>query len=192
MFSLLLFTMTSCELFTTRNPEAPDKNKSTFIPPTSPSIVVSNFISSIIEKNSSNYISCLADTTQNDKYPFNFRPTGDAATLYASIFQSWSLASERNYFNKLITATAIDVKPELTFENSRFDILLPDSALFVADYNLKINHDIAYINKEFRGTMQLIIFPRNNGLWSIKNWTDLKFVNDSIPSWSFLKGQLSN
>jgi hypothetical protein len=91
-----------------------------------------------------------------------------------------------------MTSTGADVKPELLLNNPRFEILLPDSALFSTDYTLRINHDINFVSKEFKGSLQFIIYPRNNGLWTIKQWTDINHGNDSIGSWSFLKAQLSN
>jgi hypothetical protein len=134
----------------------------------------------------------LSDTTQGDINQYYYYPTADALTIYSSVFQSWNLASERNYFDKLMTSTGADVKPELLLNNPRFEILLPDSALFSTDYTLRINHDINFVSKEFKGSLQFIIYPRNNGLWTIKQWTDINHGNDSIGSWSFLKAQLSN
>jgi len=193
---LILFLMAllivSCELFTTRNPEEPDTGKSSFVPPTSPNIVISNFISAIVEKNVENYISCLSDTSSSDKYPFYFKPTANAFALYSSIFQSWNNFNERNYFNKLISAMPSDINPMISFENSRFEILMPDSAVFVADYELKVEHLLTSIDKNFKGTLQFTIFPRDNGLWIIKTWYDLQNQTDSIKSWSFLKAQMAN
>ncbi len=185
-------TLSACGLFETREAAPPDTGKSSFVPPTSPNIVISNFISAVDEKNVENYIACLADTAQSDKYYFYFKPTADAFALYSSIFGNWSLHSERNYFNTMISAMPDDVNPDIKLLNTRFEVLLPDSAVFVADYNLIVEHSIASVNKQFSGTLQFTIYPRNNGLWSIKTWYDLQNNADSIQSWSFLKAQLAN
>ena len=69
---------------------------------------------------------------------------------------------------------------------------MPDSAVFVADYELNVEHLLTNIDKNFKGTLQFTIFPRDNGLWSIKTWYDLQNQTDSIKSWSFLKAQMAN
>jgi len=189
---LVMAGLTACDMFATRNPEEPDSGKSSFIPPTSPSIVVSNFISAVAEKNVENYLLCLSDTVQSDKFYFNFKSTADAFALYSSIFVNWSRHSERNYFNKLITNMPKEVYPKISLNNTRFEVLLPDSAIFVADYDLKVEHLINSVNKHFNGRLQFSIFPRENGLWSIKSWYDYDVIQDTIQSWSFLKAQLAN
>ena len=187
-----MLLLSGCGLFETREPESPDTGKSSFIPPTSPNIVISNFISAIDEKNVENYIACLADTAQSDKFYFFFKPTADAFALYSSIFQKWNLYSERNYFNKMIIAMPSDVYPKIELQNTRFEVLLPDSAVFVADYRLTVEHSINSVNTLFIGTLQFTVFPRDNGLWSIKTWYDLQNNADTVQSWSFLKAQLAN
>ena len=188
----MMLLLAGCGLFSTRTPEEPDTGKSSFIPPTSAQIVVSNFISAISEKNVDNYIQCLADTAQSDKFYFFFKPSADAFSLYSSIYANWNLYSERNYFNKLISVMPREKKPQLVLNNSRFEVLLPDSAVFVADYDLIVEHQLNSVDKKFHGALQFTIFPRANGLWSIKSWYDLQNYQDSIQSWSFLKAQLVN
>ena len=83
-------------------------------------------------------------------------------------------------------------KPQLVLNNSRFEVLLPDSAVFVADYELIVEHQLNSVDKKFHGALQFTIYPRANGLWSIKSWYDLQNYQDSIQSWSFLKAQLVN
>ncbi len=184
--------ISACDMFSTRNPEEPDRGKSSYVPPTSPSIVVSNFISAIAEKNVENYLLCFADTSKSDKFYFQFKPTADAFSLYSSIFANWSIHSERNYFNKLINNIPADILPQISFKNTRFEVLLPDSAVFVADYELNIKHLINSVKKHFNGRLQFAIYPRDNGLWSIKSWYDYDVNKDTVQSWSFLKAQLAN
>jgi len=192
LFITLTLILSACDMFSTRNPEEPDTGKSSFVPPTSPSIVISNFVSAVAEKNVENYLLCLADTAQSDKFYFNFKPTADAFALYSSIFVNWSRHSERNYFNKLITNMPDEVYPKISLTNTRFEVLLPDSAVFVADYDLKVEHLINSVNKHFNGRLQFTVYPRDNGLWSIKSWYDYDVIQDTVQSWSFLKAQLAN
>ena len=192
LFIALTLILSACDMFSTRNPEEPDTGKSSFVPPTSPSIVISNFVSAVAEKNVENYLLCLADTAQSDKFYFYFKPTADAFALYSSIFVNWSRHSERNYFNKLITNMPDEVYPKISLTNTRFEVLLPDSAVFVADYDLKVEHLINSVKKHFNGRLQFTVYPRDNGLWSIKSWYDYDVIQDTVQSWSFLKAQLAN
>lgn len=177
-----------------REPEPPDTGRANFEPPTSPAIVIANLQNAIKEKNVENYIACLADTSQQDPKHFTFVPSSDAMSLYSSIFQYWNLFSERAYLNKLFSSLPIDIVPEVKLNNSRFDIMLPDSAVFIADYSFNINQNKANNEELFLGTMQLILFPRSNGLWSIKTWFDFQQKSDttSANTWSILKAMYGN
>lgn len=184
--------MSGCNLFSTRTPEEPNKKKSSFVPPTSASIVISNFINSITEKNVENYIACLSDTSQGDRQSFLFHASSEAMSAYSSTFVSWNLFSERRYFSTLINSTPADITPSFTFLNGKFDVLSPDSAVFTSSYMLKVNHTIDALAKSYSGIMQLTIVPRTSGLWSIRTWYDLQNSSDSLQSWSILKARLAN
>ncbi|MDP3582568.1 MAG: hypothetical protein Q8S39_11595, partial [Ignavibacteria bacterium] len=53
---ILLVILTSCDMFSTREPELPTTSSSTQVPATTPDILFSNFKSSIEEKIIDNYI----------------------------------------------------------------------------------------------------------------------------------------
>jgi hypothetical protein len=76
---VILF-ISGCALFETRTPEPPTGGTGTFVPPTSPEIVIDNFIDCIRNKNVDNYISCFADSG------FFFTPSSNAATAFPSFF----------------------------------------------------------------------------------------------------------
>ena len=190
---LLVNLVCSCNLFSTRSPEAPDSGKSSFQLPTSASIVISNFKNAIIEKNVNNYILCLADTSLGDKRPYIFFASSEANALYGSVFQNWKINSERQYFNSLINNTPQDNVPTIIFSNSRYDVLSPDSAVYTTDYYLYINHTVSSINKNFAGTLQFSLAPRPSGLWSIYQWIDSSPSGvDTVKfTWSMMKAQFS-
>lgn len=189
----MLILISACNLFSTRSPETPDTGKSSYQLPTSASIVISNFKNSIIEKNVDNYILCFADTSQGDKRNYIFFASSEANALYSSVFQNWKINSERQYFNSLINKTPQDNFPTIIFSNSRFDIIVPDSAVFTTDYYLYINHTESTISKKFAGTLQFSISPKSSGLWSIYQWIDSSPSGiDTIKStWSMMKAQFS-
>lgn len=180
-------------MFSTREPEEPDTGRSAFLPPTSPNIVISNFITSITEKHSGNYIACFTDENQNNENAsFQFIPSADALAVYSSVFSSWGINSEQIAFNSLLANMAKESYPELTFSNSELEIYA-DSAVYTADYYLKINHQIASISNEFAGALTMSIMNHDNGQWSINRWRDLKLKDDTIGvTWSVLKAQFAN
>jgi hypothetical protein len=191
---LILFTITACDLFSTRSPEEPNTGKSSNQPATSPSIVISNFIYSIEEKNTQNYLSCLLETGESTTQSYNFIPSSEALAQYFDIFKDWGIDKERQYFTNFLTKINTEVAPSLVLSNDRFDVLLPDSAVYIANYKLIISPNIQSLQNEYLGTLQFTIIPNNTGLWNISKWTDISItVNDTLkPSWSFLKAQLSN
>lgn len=180
-----------CELFMTRTPEEPNTKKSSFQPPTSPSIVIDNFINSIIEKNPDNYIACFYYET-NHNQRFSFVPSNEVRTTYASLFQDWNTQKERFYFSSLMNNLPLDVKPEIKIDIVPFDLLVPDSAVFNSNYYLYLNHTIENYPKVFTGNLQFTIIPNKSGLWSILRWTDNKNEKDTNSTWSVLKVRFSN
>ena len=192
-----LLSVTSCNLFKTRQPEDPNTGQSSYHPPTSPDTVISNFINAILEKNSENYNLCFSDTSKSDKFNYYFISSSDAS-IYASLFQNWNIISEQRFFVSLITKISSDVQPEIIFSNStyHFDVKTPDSAVFITDYYLHVEHNLPSVNKTFAGTLQFTITSNpKNGLWGIYRWTDSRpsSATDTVKAtWSILKAQFSN
>ena len=72
---LCTLLISGCDIFTTRTPENPLNAGGIFTPPTSASLVIENLLNAIKEKNTENYILCLADTTRNARQSFQFYPS---------------------------------------------------------------------------------------------------------------------
>lgn len=193
---LLLFILLiqGCDLFNTRTPEDPDTGRSTFQPPTQPSIVVSNFRNAISEKNIDNYLLCFSDNSVDSSIgKFIFHPSVDASTLYPGLFDNWGSENERKYFNSLKSRLPSDINPIILFKNESYGISQPDSVVITYKYYLKLNFVDNSIDKEYAGTIQLTLVSQKNGLWSIFRWQDIKSPNDTIDAtWSKLKGQMIN
>jgi hypothetical protein len=188
----VIFVFHGCELFTTREPEKPDSSKSSFQPPVNPNLVISNFISAINEKNTTNYISCLADTLQSDNIQFHFYPSASAYAVYKNLFDNWNLTSEQQYFMSFVSKMLTEDKPVLLLSNLLFNNL-PDSVIFQSDYKLTINHTDDTKYKEFSGSLQFTLMQKSNGLWSIVRWIDVAPQADSIKNtWSIFKAQFTN
>ncbi|MFC2132128.1 hypothetical protein ACFLSQ_11905 [Bacteroidota bacterium] len=190
-FLLCFILISGCDLFSTRSPEIPDTGRTKYQPPTSASIVISNFINSIIEKNSENYISCFSDTAQNNR-EYLFTPSSEAASQYPELFSYWDRSKELRAFNFMLAAIKEDNIPDITLTNDGWEILLPDSAVFYSDYLLTVPHDLQSTPNVFSGKLQFTLLPNNNQ-WSIIKWIDISVDSDTIkPSWSVLKASFSN
>lgn len=176
----------ACDLFAPRTPEAPDNQNTRFIPPTSPEIVVSNFINSIKDLNNSNYIACL------DKDKFSFQPSADVFSKYSEIFLKWDINSEKIYFYAMNADNSEKINPKISLLASGFDIMSSDSAVYLSDYKIQCEF-IDEAPREFAGKFQMNIVKKSDGLWYIRRWNDFQNPNDSIKfTWSALKAKYSN
>lgn len=188
---IFLIFLIGCGLFETRDSESPHSNSSTFVPPTSANIVVENLRNSILDKNPDNYVACLFNNPDSD-LEYSFMPSTQASAVYQSIFDNWQVNDERLSFLSMTSNLPTELKPDLIWSNARYEVLLPDSAVYVADYYLNIPHNSESIAKSFSGTMQLTIIPETGGLWSIIRWIDRYKTSDTLETWSFAKAQFYN
>ena len=185
--------MQACDAFTTRSPEDPDTGRSSYQPPTSPSIVIDNLSNSILEKNSENYISCFTDSVPYEVKSFIFIPTAEVNSKYPNLFNNWDINDEKQYFVSLLSSIPDEVLPEINFDSGNFEILSPDSAIYISNYYLNVNHSVNNVPNIFSGRLKFSIFPNNNGLWAIGAWSDFTRENDTISvAWSNLKALFGN
>lgn len=194
LYVVFISLFTGCDLFSTREPEKPVTSSGTFLPPTSASIVIENLQNAIKEKNAENYILCLADTTKNAKRSFQFTPSSDVAARYATLFSTWGIANERQYLITMLSKISSDDYPLLTLSNNRFDVITPDSAVFVSDYTLIANHTSATAPTKVTGVIRFTIIPDATGLWAISRWSDANLAQGGViqSTWSEMKAQFSN
>ncbi len=189
----LLLTV-GCNVFTTRDPESPNSGRSSFLPPTSAQIVVANFKSAIVEKNTENFIQCFADTAKGATLPFVYEPSASVSAQYPSLFQLWNIGSERQSFQSMMNKLPTDILPILQLTNDRYDVTTPDSSVYEAEYLLSVPHSVQTIPTQARGYLRLTIRVQNGGLWSIHRWSDSSPIRpDSVGNtWTLLKAKFSN
>jgi hypothetical protein len=188
LIAALSLAPAACGILETRTPQPPAQTSSTFVPATSPSIVLDNLINAVRERNTDNYIRCLVDSNFSDKR-FSFVPTQVAQSTYAIKFISWSLSSERGYFENLKSQTPSTATALLFFSSQKFGSVQSDSALFTGAYDLVFQHDQSGVSQEAKGTLQFYLATDRNKLWSIYRWIDLQSGSDF--SWSEMKGRFS-
>ncbi|MEJ5350278.1 MAG: hypothetical protein WHS65_01670 [Melioribacteraceae bacterium] len=181
IISLLLV---SCDIFSTRTPEEPNKPSSSYLTATSPEILFSNFKSSVEEKIIENYISCFVDTSFLKK-KFIFIPASGSSAQYP-VLNNWTIREEKQYFINLISKLPQGKNIILLIENTQTN-LFGDSAVYYFDYALTINSNNQLIGGTFKGTAQFKIFSDSRGQWSIVEWQDIK--KENFLCWSDLKGR---
>ncbi|MFH1052432.1 MAG: hypothetical protein V1779_16055 [bacterium] len=182
-----------CDLFSTRTPEPPDAGRSGFLPPTTATIVLTNFKNAIKEKNSENFLACLSDSTTGDQ-SYVYIPSTEAMAKFPGKFNDWNKNSEQRSYNSILAAIKEEQIPELIFKTgfNDFEILTSDSAVFYSDYYLLIPHSKEAVPTEFEGTIQFTI-NLSKQRWSITRWIDISSLEDSAKySWSILKANFSD
>jgi hypothetical protein len=177
----------ACGLFDTRDAEAPKNVSSSFVPPTSPELVLANLQNSISERNENDYIRCLVDTVSTARV-FEFVPTAAAAARYASVFRSWSLASEKAWFTAITALTPPAAASSLLLSGG-FTLRAADSAVYQGDYQLTFAHGIGGAPETTRGNLQFVMAADRASFWSIVRWIDSPSGNDA--SWSEFKGRFA-
>lgn len=174
----LLFS--SCDLLTTREPEAPDKPRDNFQIATTPEKLIENLQNSFNDKIAENYIMCFSQ----DK--FNFSPSAGSLLKYSSL-QNWDIKSEDLYFKNMINGVEKNSQISLSFSKDVFNRAV-DSVNFTAEYLLNIPFVDNQLPKSFTGTVNFTFVKDSTLQWVITRWQDFKKENQ--PDWSDLKGRL--
>jgi hypothetical protein len=173
-----------CDLFQTRDPQAPSQSNSTFSPPVSPDIVLSNLEAAIRDYNVDNYIRCFSDPAVR---PYEFVPSQGVRANYPGLFSQWTLESERRYFLNL--GTPKGGSPSLSFSNQQSLTVSSDSVIYNMNYILIFPHHRPNVPQSVQGNMQISIGSDNQHRWSIYRWQDFKTATDS--TWSYWKAVFS-
>ena len=188
----VLFSSFCCDLFTTRDPEKPTQNNSTFIQPVTPDIVLENLKNSIAQNNIDNYVRSFVDSSSSgtgtsSTRSYIFIPSAEISAQYASVFSSWTSENERHYFQNL--GQPLNGTPYLTFSETTTLVVSSDSVVYTMNYTFYFPHRRTGITQSVQGNMQLYLGANSQRLWSIYRWQDNKTVSDS--TWSYWKAVFS-
>lgn len=186
---LMIILFASCNLFETRSPEPPEGSSQNYPPSVSPQILMDNFVKSLNFKNIAAYSVCFVN---DGNHAFNFVPAAEAVSIYPGIFDNWDLASEKLFAQNFFSKFGTEDYPSFSLSNQNFISVLPDSAVFVGDYEMVVNSRENSINNIYKGSLQMVLVPSINGIWLIYRWYDLKTKNDGFPSLSILKAKLKS
>jgi hypothetical protein len=188
---LVLAAMTcycACENpFGTREPEAPNTSQSKWIQPTSPNYVLVNLKNALLEKNNSNYLRCLADTSVS-KLEFKFFADPAAMNANPGLFQRWGKEDEVNYLNQLFSILPKDSTIGATFNRLK-ETTFQDSVILLQTYSLVFNEkcDSAPCMRYMEGQAEFRLLRTEDDLWYIYRWSD--FSTSDNETWSDLKAR---
>lgn len=186
VISVFIFSyLQGCGIFDTRTPENPNTSRSNYQPPTSPDIVISNLEYSIQDKNSNNY-----DKNISTSY-YSYVPDAKSRQIYGIIFDDWNQASERHYYENLISQTNENSSSKLFLSNLTTNLINADSAISTADYILVFQHKKTNIPTTATGNMRLTFKADESAFFYINKWEDFR-KNDTDFTWSELKASFSN
>ncbi|MGI6369387.1 MAG: hypothetical protein GX372_07900 [Ignavibacteria bacterium] len=183
---VIIITACACSILETREPENPEGSRGTFVPPTTPDIVMQNLIEAFNNKNGNNYSECFSKTK------FKFYPTSNVMAKYQSIFQNWDYQNEQKYMKATIANMQNESNPQLIFDKQKFDFISTDSAVFNAEYMIRCDFQMQNIENIYEGQMIITISAENNGLWAITKWQDFDKKDSQYKTWSQLKANFYN
>ena len=178
---MLLFLLAQgCSLFTPREPEDPVDEAGTFLQPDTPEQVIENIRAAIAELNTPNY-------GRSINQEFIFRPTASAAALDPAIWSNWSQSEEQQYFGTMAAAAQFGANHQLQLNDETISIISEDQYVLDASYILSINHNRPDVPTMAQGRLIWVITQGEDGLWSLKEWTDREV--GGVASWSTLKSE---
>lgn len=180
---MLILLIKGCGIFDTRAPEMPNNIRSTYLPPTSPEIVLDNLSFAIQEKNSENYLKCISYGN------YTYIPDSKSQLTYGQIFLNWDRISEKHYMDVLISNTNSSSTSVLFLDNKNLELINSDSATFNAEYIVVFQHRLNY-PKSAKGNITLYLSADENNLFNISRWEDFR-RNDTDYTWSELKANFS-
>jgi hypothetical protein len=171
-----------CSLFATREPEPPGSGgTSVFKQPDRPDVVIENLVSAVGGMSTFNYTRCLSGDT------FTFTPTISAQQTYPDVFTGWGMDSEELWFSTMSSAARQTSGHSLVISDLREESVSATERRFIGDYTLTVYHNRASqgVPNLVRGRFIMTLVGADNGLWSIREWTDISV--GANPSWSDLK-----
>src|SRR5690606_36957223 len=172
----LMLTMLCSGCFNVREPEKPDA-VSEWIPPTQPDILLDNFTRSVRSLNIAVYSRCFTPG-------FRFKADPAVAGANIALFENWTVAEERDYFNSLKNQTPANNLNLLELTKTRENFFRADSLEQFFSYKLRTSHqDTTLQPHDFTGAMRLVLTRKNNE-WLIARWEDNR---DNQACWSDLK-----
>lgn len=186
-FLLLVIVGGGCELFTTRDPQAPlGSNGEGWNLPLTPRDVLSNMENAIGRRSDVDYMHSFSSTDAGlPDYAFIADPQAIADN--PGRFENWGFAEETRYAQTLFNPAnlPLDSLSTVTFNVSQ-ERVIGDSARINAGYSLHLGH-LRTAPRSMEGQLEFNLLRGNDGGWYIQRWSDLRTGGDAC--WSDLKAK---
>ncbi|MBN2411843.1 hypothetical protein JXQ31_09125 [candidate division KSB1 bacterium] len=148
---------------------------------------MANLRNAILEKNISNYMRCLADTSNSSK---SYLYIADPAVVNQNpgLFNNWGKENELIYLNQLMLYLPKDSASVFTIISSREDTY-QDSVILIQEYSLKVHFKCEDQNcpRDMQGQAEFRLVRTPEDLWYIHRWRDN--ATGDAPTWSSLKAK---
>ena len=203
-YILLQFSLTlsSCDIFSTRTPAAPDLG-STFIwtPAATPNDILTNFRGTIGVLDATNYTKCFISTKDSsvagDKPVFIFTPRSGLDASSRSKFDGWNNQSEQNFMTKLHSSLVANPRLTVTFTNTAISQSNSSSAEINTNYLILLPiQSNSSIPPSISGSMilhmVLVTTEQGTSEWRITSWSDFSLQSGNSVTFTDLKAQLSS
>lgn len=199
--TLTFVALSSCELFSTRDPEPPDLG-SQFIwtPASTPELLLANFKGTIENLDASDYIRCFVsaqDSSQSGgQLTYSFVPRSGLDAASQSVFQAWEISSEQSFMTKLRNALVKNPRSTVTFMNLNIYQPNANSATVSAEYSVVLPVEAnSPLPGALTGSLQFqlesVITEQATREWRIVTWTDFAPQSGGTSTFTDLKLQLS-
>ncbi len=180
---LIVILLSSCDLFSTREVEEPQKSGSNYVPPTTPKLLFDNLRNSLSEKVSENYMASFVDSAFLNS-EFNYIAASGAEATFQTL-SHWDLSAERIYINNVFSA--VGQSAILLSLTDEFSTPQGDSAIYFYTYALNVPTNNPDFPTVYQGNVEFTIKLDSRNQWVITKWRDIQVGN--LPSWSELRGR---
>lgn len=169
--------------FSSRDSDTPVSAAGTFIPPTSPEIVLENLRLAYNELVISNFIQSI---DSNFVFRFDFI---EGATLDTT----WDFAQEVNLTENLfsdfrLSEGELTISVEMTPQFGQEDIVLDTMAIMIRSYVITVSDTLQKETEVYEGVSQFELIESSFNYWTLLVWEDLH-VDTRTKSWADLKSK---
>jgi hypothetical protein len=176
--------LASCNLFTPRTPEAPQSIVSPTLawqPPTVSDIVLVNLANAFASLNAIDYARTFSPAPTTDNFTasdFVFTPAPETAGSAGTLFQNWTIVSERRFFENFRSQVQRGASPQFQITIDERNIGSTTELQLSVSYRLTTTYNATDIPTVCRGKAVLRLVQSPQGFWYIREWRDFKGESD--------------
>ena len=176
---IVVITFLGCDLFTTREAEAPQETTDLCLPATSSDQVTSALGCVLQFHLSENYLEYF----QADDY--EFMPDGAALNNYPELIP-WGYQEEATHIRRMFSAQVVPADSVVWVQFEEEEALeWGDSARYIEIYDFHIGHILSGVPNQVHGRVEFVLERTVSGTWVIRRWRD-EAVGDEA-TWSDIK-----